>query len=545
MNVIDRIIGSVSPQRGLNRAVAREKLKIFASGYSNHGASRNQNWAKAWDATGGGPMEDIDFNLPILRQRSRDLWAGGGFARGALTTMRTSIVGAGLTVRPQIDADFLGIDRETAVRWQRSVAREFELWARSVDCDADRMNNFYELQQLAKLSWLMSGDAFALPLYIERPGSVYDLRIRLLEADRICTPGQLQDTGIAIPADDGDGWIFSGVEVNGYGETVAYHIANRHPLSFAMGYMEPVEWERVEAFGSETGRANILHLMEHERPEQRRGAPFLAPVMQELKQLSRYIQAEQMSAVINAMFTVFITTEGTPANLGEGVPPDEKVSNDPQDFEMGNGNIVTLRAGEKPEFAQHNSPGNEFEQFVTALCMSIGSALEIPYEILLKRFNSSFTASKAANNEFWRVVKMRRRWLVDDFCQPIYEEFLTEAIAKGRVEAPGFFDDPAIRAAYCNAEWHGPAPGHLNPLDETKAADMRVASGYSTRKQETAELNGGDWDENIQQCADEKSEMDRLGLMGGDVNGKKPDETKKSVEVRDPREEQRGFAFVR
>ena len=44
---------------------------------------------------------------------------------------------------------------------QAKILREFSLWADSTACDADRVDDFYSLQQLAFLSSLMNGDAFA------------------------------------------------------------------------------------------------------------------------------------------------------------------------------------------------------------------------------------------------------------------------------------------------------------------------------------------------------------------------------------------------
>lgn len=88
------------------------------------------------------------------------------------------------------------------------------------------------------------------------------------------------------------------------------------------------------------------------------------------------------------------------------------------------------------------------------------------------------------------MFRMRREWLVGSFCQPVYEAWLTEAVAKGRVEAPGFFDDEAIRAAWCRAEWFGDSQGQLDPQKEAAAAKLRVDEGFSTRERETAELTG-------------------------------------------------------
>ena len=55
---------------------------------------------------------------------------------------------------------------------------------------------------------------------------------------------------------------------------------------------------------------------------------------------------------------------------------------------------------------------------------------------------------------------MYRKWFITDFCQPIYVEWLSEAVAKGRIIAPGFFADPIIKDAYCSAEWNVPSLTH-------------------------------------------------------------------------------------
>ncbi|MFJ7953954.1 hypothetical protein ACIQZG_20855 [Lysinibacillus sp. NPDC096418] len=104
------------------------------------------------------------------------------------------------------------------------------------------------------------------------------------------------------------------------------------------------------------------------------------------------------------------------------------------------------------------------------------------------------------------MFKMRRTWLATRFCQPIYEEFLTEAILLGRIDAPGFLDDPLIRKAYATAEWNGPAQGLLNPLNEVNVAIKRVDNGFSTRAKETVEMNGGDyWRNHPQRVREEQA----------------------------------------
>lgn len=138
-------------------------------------------------------------------------------------------------------------------------------------------------------------------------------------------------------------------------------------------------------------------------------------------------------------------------------------------------------------------PNPNFEPFVMAVIKQIGAALEIPYEILIMAFSNNYSASRAAILEFFEVIKMFRAWFVADFCQPIYEEWLSEAVAKGRIKAPGFFADPIIKDAYCAAEWNGPGMRQLDPKKEVEAAEERVQGGFSTRQKEAAELTGTDF----------------------------------------------------
>lgn len=142
----------------------------------------------------------------------------------------------------------------------------------------------------------------------------------------------------------------------------------------------------------------------------------------------------------------------------------------------------------------------------------MGAALEIPYEVLIKSFNNNYSASRAALLELWKYIKMRRSWFVNDFCQPIYELFLSEAIANGRIHAPGFFYDPAIKWAWTRAEWNGPAQGQLDPVKEATAAKIRVEQGFSTRERETVEINGGDFEGNVNQAKMENEKMKESGL---------------------------------
>ena len=117
-------------------------------------------------------------NCPMLF--GTDQWPGGQ------NLMTTPVIWK--KVFEILDSDYLGLDETAVEKLQAQFVREFALWADTPVCDAERMDNFYQLQQLAFLSYLMNGDTIALLPMKHQAGAPYDLRVRLIEADRVCSP---------------------------------------------------------------------------------------------------------------------------------------------------------------------------------------------------------------------------------------------------------------------------------------------------------------------------------------------------------------------
>jgi len=495
-------------------------LKPQNKGYSEAGASLTRRALKGFIPNSGSPVDDINANGMTLRQRSRMLYMSSPLATSAINTNRTKVVGTGLTFKAALDIDVLGMSAQAAKEWQRKTESEFALWSmKKQNCDAIGSNNYYGLQQLAFKSWMMSGDVFALIKRAEPTAlNPYSLRIHLIEADRISTPLPFRGVGNPVltegkvtEGNPGAGHkIHDGVEVDDSGNVVAYYICSKYPNQVWSG--DPLTWTRVEAYGKETGLPNILHIMDSERPDQYRGVPYVAPVIESLLQLRRYTESELMAALVQSFFTAWIQTESDTTEIPfnevgagdiDGMPSEnpetENLSQSDNEYEMGPGTVTHLAPGEKVAFGNPTIPTAGFEVFVKTLCKLVGSGLELPYDVLVKEFNSSYSASRGALLEAWEAFKMRRTWFVDDFCQPIYELWLSEAVARGRIKAPGYFDDPLVRSAWQGARWIGPVQGQLDPNREANAAMTLIGRGIKTHEQVTRELGGGDWFENIEQ----------------------------------------------
>lgn len=509
----------------------RNGRTMNAMGYGEAGASRTRRALRGFNAVSGSPQDDIDMHNMTLRQRSRMLKMAAPLGASAINTNRTKAVGTGLSLKASINRTLLQMEPETAKTWEKTTELEFRLWAgKKQNCDALGINNFDAIQQLAFLSWMMSGDVFVLiKRYEPTVLNPYSLRLHVIEADRISTPvfgtsAGLRVTDGVVPAGKpGAGnRIHDGVEVDENGMIAAYYICDRYPNQIS--YDGKTTWTRVEAYSKATGLPNILHIMESERPDQYRGVPYLAGVIEPLLQLRRYTESELMAALIQSFFTAWIETENPqseyPFNevgdgdvIGEGEGfSSGGISESENEHEMGPGTVNVLRPGEKVVFGNPNIPTSGFETFTKTLAKIIGAGIEVPYDVLVKEFNSSYSASRGALLEMWEGIKMRRKWFVDDFCQAVYEIWLTEAVARGRIKAPGFFENPITREAWSGARWIGPVQGQLDPKKEAEAALSLAAAGVKTYEQITRELGGGDFEENAEQLKHEKKLLRDAGI---------------------------------
>lgn len=516
MRLIEKAISVISPKWAAKRQENLIKFEIISMrnqalshagniirGGNSYTGATNKRSMQNWATNGNNANSAILNDLPILRERCRDLYNNTPAARGAISTINTNVIGPGLILRSTPALEVLGLTDEEGQELSDLIEREFELWADSqLSCDYTRKLNFAEIQRLVSVSQQISGDVFVLMPWVKRQGSIYDVKLQLIEADRICNPNDLPD----------DKKIAGGIEYDDDGIPIAIHIRTPHPGN-QLDLSRPT-WERIEYYGAKTGRRNVLHVMEHERIDQARGVPILASVIETIKQISKYSEAEIAAAVVNAVLAVFVKrpppSDDMPVDYGD---ENEEKPWENTEYKLGSGTWIDGAPGEELQVVNAARPSNQFDPFFLATMKQVGMALELPFEILIKHFSSSYSASRAALLEAWKMFKVKRGFIISNFCQPAFEEFLTEAVIKGRINAPGFLSDVAIRAAYCSAQWVGPTPGQLDPGKEYDAANKAVEYGFTSRTRATAELNGQDFENVVKEKAREEALMRNLGVQ--------------------------------
>ncbi len=483
---LDRFIGYFSPQIAADRVRGRATYNALTGG-GYRSRDRSRRMFRSWGLSSGSADAELNPSLVSLRSDSRDLLRNAPLATGAINTVVTNVIGTGLKPQAQVDVDVLkevvGLDDDQIEKFERDAEREFRYWSKAEICDASKKQNFNGLLDLAFRSVLESGDLFVVRR-MKSPGPKrYGTSLKFIEADRVANPKNGADTAK----------ISAGVEHDEDGAPIKYHIFKRHPGD-KLAHKDMTASTPVSPTFT-NGEWQVLHLFRRLRPEQTRGIPYLAPVIEIFKSLDRYTEAEITAAVISGMYTVFHKTGG---GQGVGALAEESSSQDSdEEIRLGSGTILEMGPEDEVEFANPLRPNTAFDPFVLAILRQIGAALEIPFEILIKHFGQSFSASQGAILEAWKFFKARRFWLAENFADPVWEAVITEAVARGYIDAPGFFSSPIIRAAYLGVEWIGPPRGVIDPVKEAKANEIAEDRSWKTAGGITSELYGGEFEKNV------------------------------------------------
>lgn len=497
-----RFGGLILPQDTLAQMIRAE------IGGSYNSVRRDNKNTLNWDTSMGSADADTLPYMDPLRWQARDLDRNNPLASGGLDTIVDNVVATGLRPQARVDRDILGISEEQASAWQTQAERFFYLWADSKDSDVTRYGTFWEQQALVLINTLLSGDVFTVRRFKQRRGAIFGTCLQLVEADRCATP-----PGRESPMSN----VYGGVEVDPDGEPVRYHFLKEHPGNAYLTRAANLgDYTSVQAYDANGSPLCLQHFVRR-RPDQKRGVSLFAPVMEQFKQLGRYTEAELTAAVVSGMFSVFIKT-AMPA--GSGILPgtipgqvagQQVTPNGTGLTKLQSGMIMDLAPGEDVEFANPNRPNTAFDPFTASILKHIGVGLGLPHEVLVKHFTASYSASRAAIMEAWKSFRRRRQWLVSGFCQPVYAWVISEAIARGYLDAPGFFDDPLRRAAWLGTTWRGAPMGQLDPLKEAKAAKEWLSiPGALTIQQLTAEQFGTDYEDNLAQIGRERAQIAAL-----------------------------------
>lgn len=496
-------------------------------------------WAPAMTSGDSAVLPDKDFALA----RAQDLGRDNPHARAALDRRVDLLVGAGLRLVASFDAESLGLDREkdrdTIRDMRRSIEREWRLFAldplRHADA-ARQMSLNGRLRQLAR-TWATAGETFGVLRWRTGGGGRYRTCFQAIDPSRLCNPDGEPNT----PR------LRGGVETDGMGAAVAYHVRNAHVADAWLGADDTYTWTRIPR-ETAWGRPVAVHGFEPEREGQSRAMTPFAAIVETLKMVGQHRQTELSNATANAMIVAAMESQLDPIaagqllNVGQNAYADKRAAfymQFPPTF--GGVRIPVLPPGDKLTLNNAPRATAAFGAFETAFLRSIASALGISYEQMTMDWSqTNYSSARAALNEVWRGVRRDFAAFVEQVVTPIYLAFLEEAFDRGYLVAPkgcpSFLDMPAAWAA---SRWIGSPRGYVDPVKEAQGASMRLDNMTSTLEAECAE-QGLDFEDVLDQRQYEDEELRRRGLArighnGGPPLAEEADDDEERPEERKPK----------
>lgn len=428
--------------------------------------------AQGWRVVSTDANSELIGAASRVRDVARDMVRNVPLAARGKKVIAHNVVGSGII--PTIGSS----DEGKKAKLEELLKQHFDTTA----CDAYGRHDLYGIQNLAMGTVVESGEA--LVRYRPRfasDGLPLPFQIQVMEPDYI-------DSSISGPQPNGN-YAVQGIEFNGFGRIVAYHLFPEHPGSMA-SFTLPVSKAVPAEF--------ISHVFYTERPGQARGISWFAPVILRMRDRADFADAHLMRQKIAACFAAFIRS--SESNDGIDIAS-EKPKEQPYHIEsIEPGMIERLNNGEEVTFGNPPQVG-DYGDYIKAQDREIAAALGVSYEALTGDLSGvNFSSGRMGWLEMQRNIDAWRNFmLLPQMLYPIGKWFLdAAAIEVGRSDA--------------TVEWTPPRREMINPREEVSASRDAIRTGLSSRSNEQRKL-GYDPMDLDREIASDNNRADKLGLI--------------------------------
>ena len=475
MNVLDKLIEVISPERAMRRYMYRKGLDA-ARKYDAGKADR----LKAGWTTGTGTAEQIDAPYrDKVFHRARDLERNNDIAKSVILAFERNVVGRGFNLQARSGDDELN----------RLIEKKFKTWCRARNCDISGKLSLKEMLKLAVRRPIVDGDIFFRKVYDSAASIPFKLQI--LEPDQLDTSVQFGENGNRVK---------SGIEVDTFNKPVAYWFYKDLPDNYYYSF----ESIRIPA-------REIIHLHTLARSTQVRGISALASSMESIRDAGEYLEAERVKARIAACFAIFVKHEansGSPYARVNGMK-----SENGQKIDMLEPGIVEhLLPGQSIEVANPGNIPTNTKDFVEQNQRLVGSGQGLSYEMVSRDVSKvSYSSARQGLLEDRKTFEPIQDWLIEHFCYEVYTEWFISAVLAGELPIKNFWQK---KDDYLEHVWIPPGWTWIDPLRDVTASEKELNNNLATLEQICAE-QGLDWREVVDQRAREKAYLKEKGLEEG------------------------------
>jgi capsid protein len=498
------------------------KSAAVPSGFSGFGSIRQYAVSFNGEKNLGeaGPIKTFLLDYNALRARSWQSYLESDVAQFVLNKFLTWTIGKGLKLQSEPAKKVLELEKVTidSTTFSDTVESYFSLFCESKTSTYSGNSNLHHLESRTFLNSIIGGDVLCILRYDGK-----QITLQSVDGGNLVNPmANSQYYGIAKANGN---IIYNGIEFSPKGEHVAFYV-RKLKTNDVLG----IQVDRIPAKSTDSGltMAYLVTGLEY-RLDTRRGLPLLSAVFEKLKQLERYQTATIGSAEERAKIPYVIQHEM--GSTGENpllsqfakiVNADSLIDDVPiDDF----GNKLADRIAATTNKQVYNLPINAslkaieaknelyFKDFFTTNIDLVCASVEIPPNVAMSKYDTSFSSSRAALKDWEHTLNVKRYKFSNQFWEPIYAFFLEVKILENKIVAPGYIKakltgNTEVLQAYRTARFVGANVPHIDPLKEVEAERLKLgetgaAIPLTTAEAATERLDGGESGANMEQYAQE------------------------------------------
>ena len=467
----------------LFRAMGFEPVRPRARAYQGARVSR---LTADWVTSGTSADAEIKSSFKALRNRARQLCRDNDYAKQALRAIQNNVIGHGIRHQGQVRM-LRGGKLDEAINGR--IHEQWEKWMHKNRCDVSGILGFHDIERLLVRSMAESGEVFVR--MIKRPfgDSRVPFALQVLEAD------YLIDDDVPQAAEGNT--VRMGIEVDQYLRPQAYHFYANHPGDTYAGNAR-TNGRRIRVPADE-----VIHLFLPERPGQTRGVTWFASALMRLHMLQGYEEVEVVRARASSALMGFITSpEGE--LVGDEVYEGERVS------EFQPGVFKYLQPGESVTVPDLNSPDGQLEPFTRSMLRAVAAGVGVSFESISKNFSeSNYSSSRLSLLEERDTYRVLQRYMVENFHQQVFEQWLEMAVLSGALSLPGYETNPD---RYRASRWVPRSWEWVDPQREVAAYKAAVRCGFKTLGQVITE-QGGDLEDVLVARQAELAMLDEMDIV--------------------------------
>lgn len=449
---------------------------------SYEGATHNRT-THGWHTSPGSANADNLGAIETLRQRSRQAWRDQPLAVRGLSLLTNALLGeAGLQPRFSAITD-PGLRDAAAQLWKE--------WAEI--CDNSGTLGLLGVEHTIFHGMYESGGSLIRYRYEEPQPGVVPLTLQPIE------PDYLSESVFSVP--DGHR-VYGGVEVDGRGRVVAYHLYRDHPGdSWNVGRPLSIVTDRVSA-------EEVSHVFLSTRAGQLLGVPAMHAAMVPMRTLDDYQSADLARLRAQATLVAVVRGTGAPtaSSLTQEIPGGfGTVLRDSDGRTIETLEPASVYYADGAEEVKFTSPANDpnYPKTVESWQRLMAVAMGLQYTDLSGDLSAVNYSSYRAGHLTQRTEATIQRvgYIHPRFCVPLWRHWRTAAATV----------DAGLLALPRSISWTEPKFNSVDPLKDALAAKELIQMGAQALSH-AIERSGNDPAEVFAALRADKEKIDELGL---------------------------------